>query len=311
MKGKLTALLCACLLVMTAGCSLAKAESGSDPGQDRLVGVYASLQPLEVPMTFHNGALVGEGIVEAQRSLAADGKPEYAFPGTEGVMIYNLPVTEGEARSYHRSQDDRVIGQNTGAGFGDGKETMTYTASLAVTGDGGVDHNGKAILWHNPKYEYADEDLTLWFNPLYLRTDGSLYAKSSTGFVINRGMLGESNRFFVSHDSGWTADQWNEGGWSSKIEVTCDVVPLPVNYVFCRMDEHNRELERTNYLPGEIPEQLTLDCAWLLVEEHGQKPDGSPIVVRKAYDRESSWLMTLEAEENGLCRRRDTDLLWE
>ena len=311
MKRKLTALLCAGLLLMMAGCSLAKAELGSDPGQDRLVGVYASLQPLEVPMTFQSGALAANGVLEAQRTVTADGKPEYAFPGTEGIMIYNIPVTEGDARSYHHSSDDRLIEQNTGAGFGDGKETMTYTVSLAVTGDGGTEQNGKVILWHNPKYEYSDEDLTLWFNSLYLRADGSLYAKTNHGLTINRGVLGESNRFFASHDSSWTEDQWNEDGWSSKIEVRCDVVPLPVKYVFCQMDEQNGELERTDYLPGETPQQLTLDCAWLLVEEHGQKPDGSPIVVRKAYDRENSWLMTLEAEANGLCIRRDTDLFWK
>ena len=311
MKLKITALLCACLLLVTAGCSLAKADQGSDPAADRLVGAFVSTQPLDVPMSFQNGSLVSNGVLEAQRSVSVDGTAQYRFDGVEGVMLYNIPVTEGEARSFRSSEDERLIQQNTGVGFGDGKETMTYTVSLAVTGDAAGEQNGKAILWHNPKYPYREDDLTLWFNPLFLRADGSMYAKSSTGLVINRGVLGESNRFFTTHDSSWTEDEWNEGGWSSKIEVTCDIVPLPVKYVLCRMDEYNRELERTEYLPGEAPEQLTPDCAWLLVEEHGQKPDGSPIVVRKAYDRENSWLMTLEAEETGLCRRRDIQLRWE
>ena len=114
MKLKITALLCACLLLVTAGCSLAKADQGSDPSADRLVGAFVSTQPLDVPMSFQNGSLVSNGVLEAQRSVSADGTAQYRFDGVEGVMLYNIPVTEGEARSFRSAEDDRVIQQNTG-----------------------------------------------------------------------------------------------------------------------------------------------------------------------------------------------------
>lgn len=267
---KLLCILCALALLTLSGCSLAKADS-VDPGADILVGAFVSLDGIGFPGR--------DGTVEVLQTEAG-----WEIPGAEGVWVYVLPIYENQSMTYEASTDPCVDMGGVTAHVGGG---MSWRADLT--------------LWN------AEEEIVLHFNPLYRRGDGTLYAKPSIGQVVDTGLLGQGGGWTCSEESLTSLGDWSDQNWSTTVEIFYQVAVPAETYVLCRMDQQNRELSRTEYLPGQLPEEYAPDCSWLLLEKH--LTDGS--VARQAFGPKDGSLITLFPEGRGLCRRVTTDLLWD
>lgn len=262
--------LTAAALLLLCGCSLALADS-PEPGADVLVGAFVSRELLAQP---------GDREIEGQRS--DDG---WRFDGVEGVMVYILPETAGDGMVFVKSGDPRV--EYGGVTVGGG---MTYEAALTL--------------------EEGEKQAILHFNPLYRRSDGSMYAKAAVGISVS----GDANTggWRASETAAGAPAEWQTESWTSDVTIRYGQVSPPEEYILCRMDGDDRVLLRETYAPGTLPERLSPregcgDCVWLLVE--CRRADGS--VERTACGTDSGALVTQCSGENGFLRRVETELVWE
>ena len=267
---KLCCILWALALLTLSGCSLAKADS-TDPGADILLGAFVSLDGIGYPGR--------DGPVEVLQTETG-----WQIPGAEGVWVYVLPIYENQSMRYEPSPDPRVNMGGVTAHVGGG---MRWSAHLT--------------LWNTA------EEVVLHFNPLYRRGDGSLYVKPSMGLVVDTGLIGQGGGWNCSETSLAPLGDWSDQNWSTSVEIFYEVAVPAQRYVLCRMDQQNRELSRTEYLPGQLPAELLPDCHWLLLEKH--LTDGR--VERQAFNPETDSLTTLISEQTGLCRQTVTQLLWD
>ena len=269
MMKKLLCALCALALFALSGCSLAKADS-ADPGVDILVGAFVSSDGIGYPGR--------DGPVEAVKTESG-----WEIPGAEGVWVYVLPLYETDCLRFEPSADPRVEMGGVGAHV-----------------DGGMKWRADLALWN------TTEEVVLHFNPLYLRGDGTLYAKPSIGLVVDTELVGQGGGWNCSESSLAPLVAGSDGNWTTSVEIFYEVTVPARHYVLCRMDEENRELSRQEYLPGELPEEYAPDCAWLLLEKH--LVDGT--VERQVFGPGDGSLTTLLPEVGGLCRRSAMSLNW-
>ncbi len=172
MKKRSLCLLCAVLLALLSGCSLAQGE-GSLPVPDRLIGSFVTTDYLRDPAQT-------QGLPVGDDPMA----PRIAFEGLSGVPVFCYPVEEaGEAVTYVGSEDPHVFEPRTGVHVGGG---LTYEATLTVL-----------------------PGTKLYFNRLYRRNDGSVYLKSEIGNSFGQG---EGSVFYREEDMGpassWNDGPW-------------------------------------------------------------------------------------------------------
>ncbi len=234
MKKRVFCLVCALLLALLPGCSLAR-DGQSTPIPARLIGSYVTFE------------WVGSGgQVEGKIDNSDPLRPRITFDGMEGIPIFCYPVEEeGKSVVYVGSEDPRVFDPRTAAHVGGG---LTYEATLTALADRG----------------------SLYYHRLYRRPDGSVYLITDIGTGFGDG---EGSIFFREEDPG-PASSWSDGPWSGSFTVHLKTQLPIDRYVLCHMTADNRELKRETYLPGQLPDTLEMAGDWLLVEEWQAGPEG-------------------------------------
>ena len=268
---KLLCIVCALALAALSGCALAKADS-VDPGAEILVGAFVTAESLSKP--WNNTA------IELTRT-----EKGWEFPNVEGIWVYQIPVYENSRLSFEISEDPRADLGGITARVGGG---VSWSATLTLANT-------------------IDPDTALHFNPLYLRQDGTMYTVADIGLGVDPELVGQGGAWTSHHESAAPVYDWSQENWSTSVDIHYEIAIPAETYVLCRMDEQNRELSRQTYLPGELPEELELQCSWLLLEK--QLADGR--VERQAFGTEDGQLVTLVAGEDGFCRRDITALVWK
>ncbi len=238
MKKRCLCLLCALLLALLPGCSLAK-DAVDRPLPHRLIGSYVTFE------------WIGSGgRIEGQIDNSDPMRPVITFAGLEGFPVFCYPVEEeGMAVTYVGSEDPRVSEPRTTTHVGGG---LTYEATLTAL---------------------PDRD-ALYYHRLYRRPDGSVYliCEIGTGFGGGAGSI-----FFQEEDPG-PASSWSEGPWSGAFRINIQTHLPVERYVLCHMSSDNRELKRETYLPGQLPDTLQMVGDWLLVEEWQTTDEGPTAV---------------------------------
>ncbi len=268
MKKRSLCLLCALLLALLSGCSLAQGE-GSLPVPDRLIGTF-------VTMDYLRSSAQTEGLPDGGDPM----DPTIAFAGLSGVPVFCYPVEEeGQAVTYVGSEDPHVFEPSTGVHVGGG---LTYEATLTIL-----------------------PETRLHFNRLYRRDDGSFYLKSEIGTGFGEG---EGSVFFREEDAG-PASSWDDGPWFGDFTFHVRTHKPIERYVLCHMSADNQELKRESYLPGQLPENLTMEGDWLLVEEYQTGKAGTEIL-RWTVEAGEEVLTTLMLEKSGLFCKMESTLSW-
>ncbi len=269
MKKRMLCCLCALALILLPGCTLARGRL-EQPMPTRLMGAFVTYEWIG------SGEKV-EGVLDGSDPL----RPVITFEGVEGIPIFCYPVEEeGQSVRYVTSGDARLSEERTGVHVGGG---ITYEAALTALANRG------SLYWHR----------------LYRRADGSVYLITETGTGFGEGT---GSIFYEEEDPG-PASAWNDGPWLG--EYTFHVkTHLPIErYVLCHMTADNRELKRESYLPGQLPEALTVAGDWLLVEAH-LTGEAGPVVERQTVGHGEGVLTTLELEESGVFRQVKSTLSW-
>ena len=293
------------LLSACAGCRLARPDAAQTPEPDRLIGVYATEEYLDLfdyDAYFDDNAgklaQTGETVISPQDGNAYGGRiwavqednGDWVFADLEGMGFYAYRYENGAEAGVASHLD----------------EGLTAGGMHVTSADEGESVELEATIYHVPggRVRYH-------FNPVYQTPDGAVYLTAGTGIYLEGTGEGEASTQTIS-DAVTTA---GPGGKSTatgcSAAVTVEIMYAPSEIVILQMDEDGGVLARDSYDPGQVPESLTpaAECAYLVAETHKTGPAGD-IVTRQLADAGTECLSTFRAREDGVCVKQDTALLW-
>lgn len=285
MKKLLAIFLAVCLL---AGCQLATTETGEDPMEDKLVGVFVTFDSLNLGIDLESyirdngmpdGDLIEPGREYEGRLYAELGETGWEFPGYEGLIM-------GQ-----RWREDHWAGFTTEGFCG----TSTYV-SRSDTLDS-IEEEGTI-------YVPSGTEVMLNCNPVYMTPEGDYYVVQGDSFHsgIDSGAMSMS----VSEESTWTEGE-ESFTYSAKFTTRVQGVTLAEKVVFIQMSADHRELARAEYAPEDLPETMepAEGAAYVVVEEY--TPDGVHRTLNQPGD-DSVAVYTVT--EKVYCLPRFTEILW-
>lgn len=290
-------------------------------GSDMLVGVFITQEYLDLfdfDSFFNDNAnrIVSGGEITAEDSAAYTGRiyaeevprpltdPEtgevadytvdYVFPELEGWLIGCLEVVQEDGSSYFRSVAD--------------DEAISSSNFVMKSTDDGDETSIEGTLYVDP----MAVNTQFFFNPVYQDTQGRLYVTSGQGMQFS-GDQGEGMAFaHIYSDSVTTTVDGVSSTKSNSVQVTVETMYPPEQIVLLSYNAAGERLDRQEYDPNAMPEELTLaeGTAYLVAESYKTSPEGETVVTREIYGETDDTLETFRCREDGVLVKNYTALNW-
>lgn len=305
------------LLPSLCGCSLAVPDAGVEGGSDRMIGVFITdefldLFDIERYLNDHASGFVDGQEVEIPYDSGYEGKLyakidkskgsdpadwEVSFENLEGISMFTPYWTMENEESYWGSVCTEGI----------------YADIRYYESEDSVEHNISGTVYILSEKE--NENKVYYANPVYQTQDGKIYVTRGSG-VSTSGESAEGVKM-SSTFSGETTTTENGKTKTEKSNVSVEyaVMYRPVRVTVCQMDLEHRIIQKEDYLPEEMPEELTAkkDTEYILVEMEKEGANGEKTVSREVYDHDPDggvWLVTYCARDDGIVVRQETKVLW-
>lgn len=321
MKRKIMIAAClALILYILTGWQLAQEDA--DMVEDKLVGVFVTTEYLDLfdfegylndnLSSFRGGEITVDGntqkyqgrlyatlttrILTSEETGETFGTEEYVFEGIEGIAYFSptIPAT-AERDSYIASVSDEAIS--------DGHMSLNYK-----------DDETSIILEGTIYTSPSNKRHTYYFNPVYQSADGSVYAVSGSGFMVNNESYSEGSVYSQTMDASTTVTENGKVKTdSTSIKLSISIMLAPEKIVVLQMDADSELISRTEYSPGEMPEFFMPEAAtsYLIVETYKQDDTGSPKTSRTIYGRDAERIETFSARADGICIKHWTQIMWK
>lgn len=312
---RLLALLLIPALLLLGGCSLAREDAGKAAGEDRLVGFLISQGSLNLFDAdayladhlgdFSSGEVVldGSGSADYQGKLYAE--PEsYSFTDSAGTVHeaarYVFPgdyVAYAYVLVYDAPGFDQTYAQNL--------NTVDFKS---IETDSGWEVAVQGTARVTPEISLGSEIFQM--NPVYQSPDGQIYACEGNSFSADYSTPGE--KFTVTNSQ--TASITGGGeveSYDAEVAFTLSVEYAPEEIVVRQVAGDDTPLSEASYLPGQLPESLTLEpeTVYLVVETHARDVDGNPVVTRELVEAGAEEFSTGYAVD-GFYEWQQTALVW-
>ncbi len=304
MKKYVALLLIAC--VMLTGCQLAN-ENVNNSGiinKDELVGVVVTAEHLdlfdmeaflkenpqailkggEIDTTGYEGRIYAQEVVE--KSTTEDGVPctttYYNFDHVDGMCLLDYHVKTV-------LEDGSLLADVM---VGECSEGILSVAYLADRMEGTI---------YVPK---GSGEVCFFTNPVYQDAEGRLYLMAGTGTSTNE--LSGSMWQTITEEYTETIDG-EATTRKREVEIRMEAVDVPTKVAIVQMSGENVMLDRQEYAPEELPENLTPveGCAYILVEEHTDKE-----LKRTMVEPDESYISVFVKTDKIYCTATGTTILW-
>lgn len=286
------------LLFLAGGCQLAREDAGEARESGRLIGVLVTFEPLDGKIAL-SGASQSQGRLYAsltQRALTDEetkethSLAEYAFDSVRGLSMLAPTMFDSETGDPYTaiSADGGITGGKTNLSVRDNEETLSLEGAVYV-----APSQNAAVYYVNPVYQIAD---------------GRVYAASGNGITLDADSVpGVSFSTTLSSSTQETGKKQ-----SAAVALTFVVMLPPEEIVLIQMDEANRILSRTAFLPGQTPKIITPEAgaAYLIVETRSHYGSGAAAVSRRLVNEEESGFDSFYCREDGICASAWTELDW-
>jgi len=309
MNKRILALCLAAVMLLLTGCQLA-VDSGEAAGADRLVGMYITLDYIDLfdaerwladnPGALHSGDEIIIDMESSTERLWAvpveetytdeDGVTHtnrtYAFPTVEGFMMAVFSVRE-EFESYHATAADEPL--------------CDVKTQFFVTDDG-EDNGISGRIYGSPD---AGE-LFFYCNPVYQTADGSVYLIPGSGMQLSTDVSGEATQKIT--DTVTVTENGETRTVSFYAELIMDMLE-PARSVQVLEMAADHTILRIHEIDCRKPDtELTPDgaTAYLLVEEQCQTQ-----VRRSLVSRSDEWLSVYFSEDGRLCTKQQFRVNWQ
>lgn len=320
MKRKMMIVVCYSLILCTlTGCQLARENAGTNTYEDRLIGIFVTTEYLDLfdfedylsdnLSSFKGGEITVDGNTQkyqgrlyatlTTRTLTSEETgetletEEYVFENIEGIAYYSptVPAT-AEHGSYTTSISDEAISDgHRSLNFGDDKNSTTLEGTIYTAP--------------------SNKNHTYYFNPVYQSADGSVYATSGDGFMVNNESYSEGSVYSQTLDATTTVTENGKIKEDSiSIKLSISVMFAPEKIVVLQMDTDSKLLSRTEHEPDTLPEAFTseVDTAYLIVETYKRDDTGSLKISREIYGRDDESFATFITRADGVCIKQWTQI---
>lgn len=314
MNKKLLAVFLAAAFLL-CGCQLAVEDAGQNAEPDRLVGIYVTRDYID---TFDMDAYLQDNIdaisdgadidlgdtreyygrIYAQLVLSSFTDSEgfehttysYDFPGVEGMMLcyFRFEPQEAEGIAYSGSKTDTgIIAGPIHCSYTDEGEEITMSGSIYFQRD------------------YSGE-IFLYCNPVYQTSEGEVYMLPGDGIYYSAALAGEFSQT-LTENVDYTDPDGVQQNYRCDVTLTTDCVDIPEKVVLIQMDENHQELSRSEYIPGQFPDEMAPDAsaAYILVEEHY-----STSVSYTMHQPGSDPVSVFFPQKGGICIPDYMNILW-
>lgn len=282
---------------------------------DRLIGVLVTT---EYPLSSDFDYIPGQGVVTKPASgVLADRNDsfsygtfpkeyDFSFPGIEGVRLLNVdtpPFEDGHTQVNTSAADeefsDIISGINTTGSSKNGSQNSTETV-----------HTITGTLY----YALQDEEVTFFATPIYLTANGEAYLGSTGGGhgFYKRYMDSANSTSFSRSASTYRTENGITVTEGRSITVNIKLVHKPVKITLCQFNAAHELLQADEYLPGEMPRDITpLPETVMVLVDTENTDNGEPAAhTYEAYSRDKTYFRTLRYKENGYCPQDYHELHW-
>ena len=320
MKRKIViAICCAVILCALTGCQLAKESAGANTNEDKLIGVLITTDHLDLfdyegnlnDNSFQGGEINMDGrntqkhqgrlyavLVSRTDTNEETGETlptnEYVFEGIEGIRYFvpTIQIAEEKDSFFATMSDPAISDGHTDLFFGDDENRVSIEGTIYIAP--------------------INKMHTYYFNPVYQNMDGSVYAVSGNGFMVNNEANREGSVLFQTMDSTTTITKNGKTTIESiSIKISISVMFAPEKIVILQMDPDNAITFRREYKPEAMPRDFTLekDTAYFIVETHKRDDMGNMIISREIYGRDIENIEIFFVRADGVCVKHWTQIL--
>lgn len=321
LKQILAACLAASAMLSLAGCRLAREDARESNGEDRLIGVFITREHLDL---FDSEAYVndhvrgmspgGELIVDqgdagkyqgrlyaslvSETALNKDTGEEYedwkyVFKDVEGYSFFSAVTTRpGTGGQYTSAASEGAVSLLEGNHLIGDKEGFTLKGNLYLTTE--------------------EQGGTLFFNPVYQQEDETVYAVNGIGIGLPEFYSQEAATIQSNDQTFSFVSDGETKTYTAEVTVNVYMIYPPEKIVVLKMDRSSEVLDRTEYIPGQLPEEITLEAgvAFIIAETHKSDDKGQSLVERKLYEKGADFMETLFLREDKVCVIQSTRLDW-
>ena len=301
--------LCLAAVLSLSGCSLALEEAQSQPGQDRLAGVFVTTEYIrqgtpEIEMNSQGEITFKETTEKVYGTLNRENdssQPPITFPGLEGYGLYCLEFPEKDF-------------EGTGITVNDGEERMVsyYTGDDFFT-DLHFSSTDQEEGAEGSLYVSTDTSFNYFFNPVYQQKDGQVYLLPGTGISTDYFVDGQQ----YSHDTSQSISRNMDGkeetkSYRFKVSIVAADPPVDTELLFMSEDHQLLKSLRAAQLDAlfekEVPElELSADVAYLILQ---QKTKDGTESTHQLFDHGAETLTYMVPAENHMLRELQIYLVW-
>ena len=311
------------VLCALAGCQLAKESAGLSEYEDRLVGVFITMEHLDLfdfegylndnlnssqggeidiggrGMQKYQGRIYAALIPRASTNEETTGETvlthEYVFEGLKGMQfcVPTIQAAEKENSYIATMSDPAVSDVHTSLFIGDDENSVSLEGTIYVSS--------------------SKRDHIYFFNPVYQSSDGSVYLVSGDSHGFSGEGYGESSAFSQTMEASTTV---TENGKVKKdaisIKITISVMFEPEKIAVLQMNADNTPISQAEYKTDEFPGTIALEAGavYFIVETHKRDNMGSLIISRDIFGKDDEHIETFFAREDGVCVKRWTEIAY-
>lgn len=303
---KLFVLLLTLSLALT-GCQLATERTSKDGviNQDRLVGVVVTTEHLDL---FDVEAYLQDNLDDVM-----DGKISGDTSAYQGRIYAQEEVEQTTTEDgvpcttiyYNFDQIDgiQLLSYEAQTILEDGTVLANFTNGYTTEGFGVLSYGGEL----NEGTIYVPDDaegVSIFTNPVYQDSEGKLYLVAGTG-ISSQCALGSMSQW-ITEEHTETIDG-EETTVKREFKITVEGVHVPEKVVIYQMSGENEILDRQEYVPGQMPEELTPveGCAYILVEQYAGEA-----VTRELLEPGDRTIGVSVRSEKIYCTADTCEILW-
>ncbi len=322
---KIKKMIAACIAVVilfaSTGCQLAREDAGEANNGERLIGVFATKEYLDLfdmegyikdninkmsvggKITVDGNSskyqgrlyatLATQTLTDEETGRTFDTK-EFVFDSVKGIAYFSaeVPATEDENSFITSGSDEAISEGHASLHYGDNEDKTTLEGTIYMPpGQAG------SICYINPVYQSAD---------------GSVYAIAGSGFSIG-GIMSEGSVYSQKLEETTTITQNGKSKLTSiSIKISIATMYPPEQVVVLQMDKKSTILMRAEYTPGELPKMLIPEesTEFIIVETYKHDQEGNSIVSRTLYDKSKQAMETFYRRDDGICVKQWTQIAW-
>ncbi|MCL2603577.1 MAG: hypothetical protein FWD90_03785 [Defluviitaleaceae bacterium] len=274
-----------------SACRLAREYDGWErPVEDIFMGFFVTIG--------NHDAFFGNERIYA----VFEGTGPFTFPGIDGIPFFIGTMEYEYKDAYGTGSVTTSFGE---VGPGIVSDTMHTHIS-----DNNISKTLSGTLTVSPRLA----DAVFRFNPVYQVADGRVYigqGGSSVTAARDSWEFEGRTQSFRMEESRTITENGVSQTFSVSVELGIAVMHPPERIVVLQMDEASRVINRAEYSPYQVPDEITplSATAYIIVETH-RNPELKNSVVRALYEPDDEWMQTFRENNNGVLDKWVTRINW-